>query len=50
MPSAGPQAFYSSYKKRRMRAAYRLLTATEGPKKTAEEYVMTAFLLRGIET
>jgi hypothetical protein len=47
-PSGGPQAFYSSYKKRRVRAAYRLLTGTEGPKKTAEEYVMTAFLQRGV--
>lgn len=48
VPTGGPQSFYSSYKKRRVRAAYRLLTNTPGPKKTAEEYVMTAFLLRGI--
>ncbi len=47
VPSGGPQAFYTSYKKRRVRAAYRALTGTAGPKKTAEEYVMTAFLLRG---
>lgn len=48
VPTAGPQAFYSSYKKRRVRAAYRTLTSSTGPKKTAEEYVMTAFLLRGV--
>lgn len=48
VPSGGPHAFYSSYKKRRVRAAYRLLTNTDGPKKTAEEYVMAAFLLRGL--
>ncbi len=48
VPTGGPQSFYSSYKRRRVRAAYRLLTNTPGPKKTAEEYVMTAFLLRGI--
>jgi len=48
VPTAGPQAFYSSYKKRRVRAAYRQLTGSEGPQKTAEEYVMTAFLLRGV--
>jgi hypothetical protein len=48
VPTGGPQSFYSSYKKRRVRAAYRLLTNTPGPKKTAEEYVMTAFLLRGV--
>lgn len=47
VPTGGPQAFYTSYKKRHLRAAYRALTGTEGPKKTAEEYVMTAFLLRG---
>lgn len=48
LPTTGAQAVYSSYKKRRVRAAYRLLTQTPGPKKTAEEYVMTAFLLRGV--
>jgi hypothetical protein len=45
-PASGPHAFYSSYKQRRVRAAYRLLTHTPGPKKTAEEYMMAAFLLR----
>lgn len=48
MPTTGAQAVYSSYKKRRVRAAYRLLTQTPGPKKTAEEYVMISFLLRGV--
>jgi hypothetical protein len=48
LPTAGAQAVYSSYKERRVRAAYRLMTDTPGPKKTAEEYVMTAFLLRGV--
>jgi len=47
VPIGGPQAFYTSYKKRRVRAAYRALTNTPGPKKTAEEYVMAEFLLRG---
>lgn len=45
-PATGPQGFYSSYKQRRVRAAYRLLTGAPGPKKTAEEYMMAAFLLR----
>jgi hypothetical protein len=45
-PTSGPQAFYSSYKLRRVRAAYRLLTGAPGPKKTAEEYMMGAFLLK----
>ncbi len=49
VPTGGPQAFYSSYKKRRVRAAYRALTSTSGPKKTAEEYVMAAFLRRESE-
>jgi hypothetical protein len=39
-------AFYSSYKRRRLRAVYRQLTGAEGPKRTAEEYAMAAFLLR----
>ena len=42
----GPQAIYSSYKKRKVRASYRALTSAAGPKKTAEEYVMIAFLDR----
>ncbi len=42
----GPQAIYSSYKKRKVKAHYRTLTNAPGPKKTAEEYVMSAFLDR----
>jgi hypothetical protein len=44
--SDGPQALYTSYKKRRVKAQYRVLTASPGPRKTAEEFVMTAFLLK----
>ena len=40
----GPQTIYSSYKKRKVKADYRALTGVPGPKKTAEEYVMIAFL------
>ncbi len=43
----GAQALYTSYKKRRVKALYRSLTKVPGPKKTAEEYVMAAFLQRG---
>ncbi|HEY1958326.1 MAG TPA: hypothetical protein VGH28_22070 [Polyangiaceae bacterium] len=42
----GPQAIYSSYKKRKVKAHYRTLAQAPGPKKTAEEYVMIAFLDR----
>jgi hypothetical protein len=42
----GPQALYSSYKKRKVKAHYRSITSAPGPKKTAEEYVMIAFLDR----
>jgi hypothetical protein len=42
----GPQAIYSSYKKRKVKAHYRTITGAPGPKKTAEEYVMIAFLDR----
>jgi len=41
------QALYTSYKKRRVNAAHRALTGASGPKKTAEEYVMIAFLSAG---
>jgi len=44
VPLGGPQDFYSSYKKRKVKANYRVLTGAPGPKKTAEEYVMIAFL------
>jgi hypothetical protein len=40
----GAAALYTSYKKRRVNAAHRALTGASGPKKTAEEYVMLAFL------
>lgn len=42
------QALYTSYKKRRVNAAHRALTGSPGPKKTAEEYVLTAFLQTGV--
>lgn len=45
VPPAGPQALYTSYKKRRLKATYRVLTGAPGPRKTAEEYVMAAFFL-----
>lgn len=44
----GAPALYTSYKKRRVNAAHRALTGAAGPKKTAEEYVMIAFLQRGV--
>lgn len=40
----GASALYTSYKERRVNAAHRALTGASGPKKTAEEYVMIAFL------
>lgn len=42
----GPQALYTSYKKRRVKAQYRVLTSAPGPRKTAEVFVMTSFLMR----
>ncbi len=42
----GPQALYTSYKKRRVRAQYRALTSAPGPRRTAEEFVMRSFLVR----
>jgi hypothetical protein len=47
MPANGPQALYTSYKKRKIKAHYRSLTGAPGPRKTAEEFVMTAFLSAG---
>jgi hypothetical protein len=47
MPMGGPQALYTSYKKRKIKAHYRALTMAPGPRKTAEEFVMTAFLAAG---
>jgi hypothetical protein len=46
-PQNGAAALYTSYKKRRVNAAHRALTGASGPKKTAEEYVMMAFLDAG---
>lgn len=43
----GAPALYTSYKKRRVNALHRTLTGASGPKKTAEEYVMIAFLHGG---
>ena len=43
----GAAALYTSYKRRRVNAAHRALTGANGPKKTAEEYVMMAFLDAG---
>jgi hypothetical protein len=45
--SQGAQALYTSYKKRRVKALYRALSGTPGPKKTAEEYIMIAILGAG---
>lgn len=42
----GPQAIYTNYRRRRRDATMRALTGARGPKKTAEEYVMAAFLSR----
>ena len=44
---SGAPALYTSYKKRRVNAQHRELTGAPGPKKTAEEYVMIAFLQAG---
>lgn len=43
----GAPALYTSYKKRRVNALHRTITGATGPKKTAEEYVMIAFLHSG---
>jgi hypothetical protein len=45
-PDEGPVALYTSYKRRKVKASYRALTGTTGPKRTAEEYVMLSFLQR----
>lgn len=42
----GPQAIYTNYRRRRRDATVRALTNARGPKKTAEEYVLAASLLR----
>ncbi len=45
-PDEGPVALFASYKRRKLKAGYRLLTGAPGPKHTAEEYVMLSFLER----
>jgi hypothetical protein len=42
----GPEALYTSYRRRKVKAAYRCMTGAHGPKHTAEEYVMLSFLQR----
>ncbi len=42
----GPQALYTSYKRRRVRARFRALTGAPGPHRTAEEFVMRSLLVR----
>ncbi len=44
----GPGALYTSYRRRWTTAASRVLTGAPGPKKTAEEYVLAAWLRRGL--
>ena len=41
----GPQGLYTSYKKRKVKAQYRALTQAPGPRNTAEEFVMSSFLV-----
>ena len=48
--SGDPQGLYTSYKRRRLKAHYRTLTGAPGPKRTAEEYVMSDYLERGWKT
>lgn len=43
----GAQAIYTSYKQRRAAAAHRARTGAPGPKRAAEEYVMSACLRAG---
>jgi hypothetical protein len=45
--ASAAQSLYTSYKKRRVKALYRAITSARGPKKTAEEYIMIAFLQAG---
>lgn len=44
----GPQALYTSYKRRKVKAHYRALTGAPGPKKTAEEYMMVELIRRAL--
>ena len=43
-----PDEMYAAYRRRRTRAEYRSLTASVGPRKTAEGYLIEAILLREI--
>ncbi len=43
---SSPEAVYLSYRRRRVRADYRVLTGQSGPRKTAEGYLMQYLLLR----
>jgi hypothetical protein len=43
---AGPEALYASYQRRKLKATCRALAGAPGPKHTAEEHVMLAFLER----
>jgi hypothetical protein len=45
--AVGAQAVYTHYRRRRMFAECRALTARVGPKKVAEEYVLVSYLTRG---
>lgn len=42
----GPEGLYASYKRRKLKASYRVMTGAHGPKHTAEEYVMLSVLQR----
>jgi hypothetical protein len=44
-----PERIYDSYKRRRIRAEYRALSGTPGPRKTAEGYIMESLLREGAE-
>lgn len=42
----GPEALYTSYRRRKVKATYRCMMGVHGPKHTAEEYVMLSYLQR----
>jgi hypothetical protein len=42
--NAGPDGLYGSYRRRQLKARYRVLTSAPGPKRTAEEYMLAAYL------
>jgi hypothetical protein len=46
---ASPEQIYSSYRRRRIRAEYRAISGTPGPRKTAEGYIMESLLREGAE-